>query len=88
MDVDLETIIDSNDIQSTWSNWKKMFLDTMDECIPISILPNRKDLPWLTNNIIQLICKMNKLFKSQRLYIINTLKISRNSKVEIKAEIK
>ena len=42
MDVDLETIIDSNNIQSTWSNWKKMFVDIMDECIPTSILPNRK----------------------------------------------
>ena len=34
MDVDLETIIDPNNIQSTWSNWKKIFLDIMDECIP------------------------------------------------------
>ena len=48
MDVDLETIIDPNDIQSTWSNWK-IFLDIMDKCIPKSILPNRKKFQWLTN---------------------------------------
>ena len=67
MDVDLETIIiDPNDIQSTRWNWKKMFLDIMDECIPTSILPNRKDLPWLTKDIIQLIRKMKNLFKQQK----------------------
>ena len=48
LDVDLESIINPYDIQSTWSNWKKIFLDIMDECIPTSILPNRKNLPWLT----------------------------------------
>ena len=50
MDVDLETVIDPNDIQLTWSNWKKIFLDIMDECIPTSILPIRKNLPWLTKD--------------------------------------
>ena len=66
MDVDLETIIDPNDIQSTWSNWKKIFLDIMDECIPTSILSNRKNLPWLTKDIIQLIHKRNNLFKKAK----------------------
>ena len=45
MDVDLETTIDRNNIQSTWSNWKKIFL------IPTSILFNRKNLLWLTKDI-------------------------------------
>ena len=30
MDIDLDGIIDPNNIQSTWSNWKKSFLDIMD----------------------------------------------------------
>ena len=66
MDVDLESIINPYDIQSTWSNWKKIFLDIMDECIPTSILPNRKNLPWLTKDIIQLIRKRNNLFKKAK----------------------
>ena len=74
MDVDLESIINPYDIQSTWSNWKKIFLDIMDECIPTSILPNRKNLPWLTKDIIQLICKRNNLFKKQKTQM--TLQIS------------
>jgi len=45
MDIDLETIIDTNDIRLIWSNWKKIFLDIMDECIPTSVLPNRENLP-------------------------------------------
>ena len=64
MDVNLETVIDPNDIQSIWSNWKKIFLDIMDECIPF--LPNRKNLLWLTKDIIQLICKRNNLFKKAK----------------------
>ena len=66
MDVDLETIIDPNDIQSTWSNWKKIFLDIMDECMPTFILRNRKNLPWLTKDIIQLMRKINNLFKKAK----------------------
>ena len=66
MDIDLESIIDPCNIHLTWSNWRKVFLDIMDECIPTSTLPNRKNLPWLTKDIIQLMRKRNNLFKKAK----------------------
>ena len=63
MDIDLESITDPCNIHLTWSNWRKVFLDIMDECIPTSRLPNRKNLPWFTKDIIQLMRKRNNLFK-------------------------
>ena len=38
MDIDLESIIDPCNIHLTWSNWRKVVLDIMDECIPTSIV--------------------------------------------------
>ena len=86
MDVDLEAIIDPNDIQLTWSNWKKkIFLDIMDECIPISIVPIRKNLPWLTKDIIQLMRKRNNLFKKAR--VSNDPKDLQQFKTEMKLSL-
>ena len=35
----------------------------MEQCIPRSVLPARKNLPWLTKEIVQLIRKRNYLFR-------------------------
>ena len=86
MYVDLEAIIDPNDIQLTWSNWKKkVFLDIMDECIPTSIVPIRKNLPWLTKDIIQLMRKRNNLFKKAR--VSNDPKDLQQFKTEMKLSL-
>ena len=47
-ELDLESIIDENDIELSWTRWKKAFLSIMDKCIPKAKLPNRINLPWLT----------------------------------------
>ena len=57
MDLDLDSIIDPSDMESSWLSWKQEFLRVMGECIPSSTLPDRKNLPWLTKEIIQLIHK-------------------------------
>ena len=63
MDLDLDSIIDPSDMESSWLSWKQEFLRVIDECIPSSTLPDRKNLPWLTKEIIQLIHKRNSYFK-------------------------
>ena len=63
MDLDLDNIINPSDMDSSWLSWKQEFLRVMDECIPSSTLPDRKNLPWLTKEIIQLIRKRNFYFK-------------------------
>jgi len=63
MDIQPNDVLDYSDIERSWHNWKQVFLGIMEECIPCSTLPNRKNLPWLTKHIIQLIRKRNNLFK-------------------------
>ena len=63
MDLDLDSIIDPSDMKSSCLSWKQELLRVVDECIPSSTLPDRKNLPWLTKEIIQLIRKRNSYFK-------------------------
>ena len=53
MSIDLDIVTDPSDIQSSWLNWIQSFLNIMDECIPCSILQNRKNFPWLTKDLVK-----------------------------------
>jgi len=53
-DIQTSDVLDYSGIERSWHNWKQVFLGIMEECIPCSTLPNRKNLPWLTKHIIQL----------------------------------
>ena len=53
-DMDLDNILNPYDIQMSWKRFKSTFLDVMEQCIPRSVLPARKILSWLTNEVIQL----------------------------------
>jgi len=37
----------TGDIDESWENWQKRFLEVMQECIPQKTLPSR---PWLSTN--------------------------------------
>ena len=53
-DVDFDEILDSNDMQKNWTQFKVVFLDIIEQCIPKAVL-QRRNLPWLTKQVIQLI---------------------------------
>ena len=57
----------SDDINEAWSNWSQKFLSIMNECIPKKKLPNRKNLPWLTKKLINMIKRRNLLYKRAKL---------------------
>ena len=57
----------SDDINEAWSNWSQKFLSIMNECIPKKKLPNRKNLPWLSKRLINLIKRRNLLYKKAKL---------------------
>ena len=63
---DLNTILEPNDINISWDCWKKFFLDVMERCIPTAFLPNRRNLPWLSKSLIQLMKKRNRRFQKAR----------------------
>ena len=58
-DLELHDILDPSDIHVSWSRFKAVFLDVMEQRIPRTVLPDRKNLPWLNKGIIQLIRRRN-----------------------------
>ena len=65
-DIDLDDVLNPADIQLSWSHFKAIFMDIMEQCIPRTVLPERKNLPWLSKEIFQLIRKRNLYFRKAR----------------------
>ena len=40
----------------------KRFMEIMNECIPQRLLPNQRNLPWLSKSLVQLMRRRNLLF--------------------------
>ena len=55
--LDMDSIIDSNSVEKSWSYWKRTFMSIMEDCVPKAQLPNRRNLPWLTKEIVRTIKK-------------------------------
>lgn len=56
----------SNDVNETWNRWYEKFLSIMRACIP-TVLPKRKNLPWLSKGLINSIKRRNLLYKQGKL---------------------
>ena len=63
LDIDFNKLLVTSDIQLSWTCFKHTFLDIMESCIPRTVLPNRRNLPWLNKKIIQLIRRRNCYFR-------------------------
>ena len=66
--LDPSGILVEGDPSTSWNNWCKAFLDVMHRCIPSASLPSRRNLPWLSKRIIQLMRKRNALFRRSKVY--------------------
>lgn len=53
----------TNDIHASVINWQCMFFNIIEECVPTKTLLKRRNLLWLTKNIMTSICKRNYLHK-------------------------
>ena len=51
-----------DDVNTSWENWMKHFMEIMNECIPQRLLPNRHNLPWLSKSLVQLMRRRNMLY--------------------------
>ena len=65
-ELEIDELLDPASIHRSWVNLKTAFLDVMEQCIPKSVLPQKRSLPWLTKEIIQLIKKRNYFYKEAR----------------------
>ena len=52
----------SDDVDLSTEQWTKKFLEIMEECVPQRDLKRRRNLPWLTKNIVRHIRKRNTMF--------------------------
>ncbi len=50
----------SDDVDLSTELWKRKFLEIMEECVPQRDLKRRRNLHWLTKNIVQHMRKRNK----------------------------
>ena len=57
------SLLNTSNIDESWSNWKSAFLEIMEECIPKATLPPKRNRPWLTKNLIQAIRRRNILHR-------------------------
>ena len=53
----------SGDVDQSAERWTQQFLEIMEKCIPRQHLKKRKQLPWLSSNIVKHIKKRNALFQ-------------------------
>ena len=60
---DWMSLLNSSDVDDSWSRWRTTFLHIMEECIPKATLPRRRNRPWLTKRLIQVIRRRNLLHK-------------------------
>ena len=77
MELDPSDIIVDEDVNASWNNWNNEFLKIMELCIPHGRLPRRKNLPWLSKRIIQLIKKQSCFFKKSKIPSAYTQKYKR-----------
>ena len=60
-DTDWNSLI-TDDINVSWHNWQKHFLEIMKRWIPKRSLPGHYNLPWLSKSLIQMMKRKNMLF--------------------------
>ena len=56
----------SEDVNTSLSQWQATFLSIMERCIPKIVLRSRKNLPWLTKQLIQAARKKRRLFQQSK----------------------
>ena len=60
--VDWESLI-VDDIDVAWQNWETKFMSIMDQCVPKTTLPAKKNLPWLSKELTKSIRARNSAYK-------------------------
>ena len=65
-ETDWDQLLHENDIECSATNWHTKFMEIMSACIPQQTLRWRRNVPWLTKNIICHIRKWNAAFQAAR----------------------
>jgi hypothetical protein len=63
---DWDSLLDPEDINTSWKIWSDKFLEIMQSSIPTTTLPPRRNRPWLTKKLVQAIRRRNALYKKAK----------------------
>ena len=66
LDNQLCMLSDSEDVNVFWSHWYDTFMATMNNFIPSKLIKPSNNLPYLTKDLISLVCKKHRLFASAK----------------------
>ena len=91
-DTDWDSLLPEEDIDTAATNWHRKFMDVISICIPQQTLKGRRNVPWLTKNIIRHMRKRNAAFhatkRSDRPEVATKYKKLRNKVVKMLREAK
>ena len=63
-DIDWEHVLQqSDDVNELWRKWKDTFMSVMQQCIPQTTLPDKRNLPWLNRELTKHMRARNLAFK-------------------------
>ena len=63
-ETDWDHLFQNKNIDHSATSWHSRFMEIMSVCIPQQILRRRRNVPWLTKNIIRYIRKRNAAFQA------------------------
>ena len=66
LDCDWASIMDVDDVNQSWLNFKEKYHEVVRECVPIRRCRNRKNPPWLTKELVSYVRHKRKLWKKYK----------------------
>ena len=67
VNINWDLLFSGDYIDLSWTSWHQCFLSIMKESIPNSTLRSTQNLPWLNKQLVQAMCRKNKLFKQAKI---------------------
>ena len=65
-ETDWDALLPEDDVDLAAANWNNKFMDIMSTCIPQQSLSRKRNVPWLTKNIVRHIRKRNATFQASK----------------------
>ena len=65
-EVDWDSLLPEDDIDLAANNWHNKVMNIMHTCIPQQTLTKRRNVSWLTKNVIRHIRKRNAVYQAAK----------------------
>ena len=65
-ETDWNQVLTGNSVDAAAESWTNEFLNIMEQCVPSRILPAKRNIPWLSPNIVHHIKRRNSIFQKAK----------------------